>query len=356
MSDICGPTRPAAYVAEAFARRKHRVYLVSTRISDNVKELLRSYNVIPIDLKAKMIMSGGSSLLWFEAWLREAFLTLNSKKASIRSDVTINFSYTIAMPADIWYVQGPVVDFLKDASHEFPTLYNIVYNGSKLLLNITEKRFLRKMASISRYVVANSKFCASMYKKRGIKVYDILYPPLDCSLFKPTSNPSNDYVLTYFGKETRFDLPKKVADKGVRIKAFGSKASYLPDKVLSHKNIEFLGRVSEKELINLYSNACFTLFTFSHEPFGYIPVESMACGTPVLTHNRQGPAETVVNGTTGWLANTDEKLVSLAQRLWNSSYSVTMRLSARKRASMYDLKPTTKRWIKLVEKIIQDGS
>jgi len=44
-----------------------------------------------------------------------------------------------------------------------------------------------------------------------------------------------------------------------------------------------------EELIDLYSNALFTLFTFTHELFGYVLVESMACGTSVLTYNRQGP-------------------------------------------------------------------
>jgi glycosyltransferase involved in cell wall biosynthesis len=48
-----------------------------------------------------------------------------------------------------------------------------------------------------------------------------------------------------------------------------------------------LGRVNDEELIDLYSNALYTLFTFAHEPFGYVSVEGMACSIPVLICNRQ---------------------------------------------------------------------
>ena len=205
------------------------------------------------------------------------------------------------------------------------------------------------MASMSKLIIANSKFCASMYEKRGIRVHNVIYPPLDCDMFKLTSAPSRNYVLTYFGKETEFHVLKKIGDAGVKIKAFGSKMPYVPKGLLKSRNIEFLGKVSDEELVNLYSNALFTLFTFTHEPFGYIPVESMACGTPVLTYNRQGPSETVVNGVTGWLANTLEEVACLAVRLWRNGYPSTMRKEARKRALLFDVKRIAKKWLQVIE-------
>ena len=69
--------------------------------------------------------------------------------------------------------------------------------------------------------------------------------------------------------------------------------------------LEFLGKVSPKELVDLCSNALSTIFPFTNETFGYFPLESMACGTPVLTHDFQGPSEHVVNAHTGWLVHTD---------------------------------------------------
>jgi len=172
-----------------------------------------------------------------------------------------------------------------------------------------------------------------MYECWGIEVDGIMYSPLDCEAFKPTnSKPSEDYVLTYFGKETKYLIVKSIADAGVRIKAFGFKAPYIPKSLLKHPNVEFLGRVSDEELANLYSNALYALFAFTHEPFGYIPVESMACGASVLTYDVQGPSETVINGATGWLANSHEELVRLAVNCWRNGYPSWMRARCRESA------------------------
>ncbi|MGE6472533.1 glycosyltransferase family 4 protein [Serratia proteamaculans] len=53
---------------------------------------------------------------------------------------------------------------------------------------------------------------------------------------------------------------------------------------LSHNNnIEFLGRVSDKELANLYSTAYAFIFPSFYEGFGIPPLEAQACGCPVLS-------------------------------------------------------------------------
>ncbi|MEM3797237.1 MAG: glycosyltransferase [Candidatus Bathyarchaeia archaeon] len=144
---------------------------------------------------------------------------------------------------------------------------------------------------------------------------------------------------------------KKVADRGVKIKAFGSKMHYVPAYILRHPNIEILGKLTNEELVELYSNALYTLFTFTHEPFGYVPTESMACGTPVLTYNRQGPCETVINGQTGWVANSDEELVKVACEIWRKGYPQITRSKCRQRALEFDLKKIAKQWLKFLEEL-----
>jgi glycosyltransferase involved in cell wall biosynthesis len=155
--------------------------------------------------------------------------------------------------------------------------------------------------------------------------------------------------LTYFGKETKFSVVKQIADKGVKIKAFGSKMPIFQKGLARHPNIEFLGRVSTDELVDVYSNALFTLFPFTHEPFGYVPLESMACGTPVLTYNLQGPKEYVIDEETGWLAQTDEELVQKAADLWNESVPSNMTKSCLREASRFDKKFYVEKWQKILE-------
>ena len=191
-----------------------------------------------------------------------------------------------------------------------------------------------------------------VYESLGIPIDCVIYSPLDTEFFRPkTGSPKGDYVLTYFGKETDYTAVKKIADKGVKIKAFGGKAaSIVPKYVLNHPNIEVLGCVSDDELVELYSNALFTIFPFTEEPFGYVPAESMACGTPVLTYNRQGPSETVEHGVTGWLANSDEELVDLAVRIWREGYPSWMRSRSRKKALQFGVKTIADQWIETLKK------
>jgi glycosyltransferase involved in cell wall biosynthesis len=155
--------------------------------------------------------------------------------------------------------------------------------------------------------------------------------------------------LTYLGKETKISVIKRVVSMGIKFKAFGAKMEFLDRGVIEHPNIEFLGRISTGELVEAYSNALFTLFPFTHEPFGYVPLESMACGTPVLTYNLQGPSEYVIDGCTGWLARSDGELVQKAMKLWKEGYPSCVRLDCVKEASKFDRRFYLEKWLKVLD-------
>jgi glycosyltransferase involved in cell wall biosynthesis len=241
----------------------------------------------------------------------------------------------------------------KELSHGFRVVYDLL----EPVINYADVRLASRMDRCSTLIVANSKFCASMYSSFGVKTDYVVYPPIDSETFRPsTSTPLSDYVLTYLGKETKFSIVKNVADNGLKIKAFGSKTPYIPEGLLKHPNVDFLGRVSTKELVNLYSNALFTIFPFTHEPFGYVPLESLACGTPVLTYDFQGPSEYMVNGHTGWLVRTDEELVQKSVELWKNEYPSKMRKNCVKVASRYDKRLYTEQWLEILKKTVEDRS
>jgi len=353
MLDLEGSIRPALYLAEGLVEKGYKVSIISPLMSKNVEKYLSSRKINPINLRAKLFArSLGLSILWFEAWAREAFLRLNSSLVNNISSNVINFSQVVCVPSLAWYLQGPPSVALKDMNKELPTSFRVVYNFLKPLIEYADISLASDMSRVSSFVIANSKFCASMYSTFGVKVHDVIYPPIDCQIFRPsTSNPSSDYVLTYFGKETKFSIIKKIADAGVRIKAFGSKVPLIRKDMTSHLNIEFLGQVSIKELVDLYSNALFTLFPFTHEPFGYIPLESMACGTPVLTYDFQGPAEYVINGHTGWLANNDAELIHIAEKLWKRGYSSRIRLLCVNATLRLDKKNYIEKWLEILSEL-----
>ncbi len=66
-----------------------------------------------------------------------------------------------------------------------------------------------------------------------------------------------------------------------------------------------LGDVSNERLVELYNQAKVTVYAPMREPFGLVPLESMACGTPVVAVREGGMQETIIQEQTGLLVERD---------------------------------------------------
>jgi glycosyltransferase involved in cell wall biosynthesis len=69
--------------------------------------------------------------------------------------------------------------------------------------------------------------------------------------------------------------------------------------------LRFRSRVSQAELVAIYSAARLVLYAPYREPFGFVPLEAMACARPVLGVDEGGIPESVVNGETGFIEGRD---------------------------------------------------
>jgi len=345
-----GPTRPPVLLSKELRKHGYAVNLISVVANENIKQALESHG-IKISLTGGMSPFRGESLTWFYFWLREGVLSANMRRLRIETDGTVlNFSNTIVHPCNVWYAQGPPTVLMDNIRDQLPFSYRTAYLFSSQMLRKLDRKMTRKFSEESKLVFANSKHLASIYERWKVKVHGVIYPPVDCQTFKPATRvPSGDYAVTYFGKETDFHAIKKALDNGIRIKAFGGKIE-TGTTLLKHPNLEHLGRISNSKLIELYSNALFTLFPFTDDPFGYIPVESMACGTPVITFGKQGPSETVIDGVTGWLARGESEIIELASQIWREKYPESVRQACRERSLIYDISSIVQRWLNIIEK------
>jgi hypothetical protein len=344
-----GPLRPAILLAKEFVERGKNVSMVSTTISPRLQARLDSMKIQAVSLGKEPVLKRNESLAWMEEWFREAAFFMNSRGTSTLNGVVLNFSNTLCLPGHVWYAQGPPTVTLDNMMNNLPLRYRAVYQSLSSVFKTLDKRFTRRIAYRSTCVVTNSNYLASVYKRFAVQANSVIYPPLDCEQFRPTSvAPSEDFVLTYFGKETVFEVVGRILDGGVKVKAFGGKLSMIPGRIRKHQNLEFLGRVEDERLIGLYSDALFTVYPFADEPFGYVPIESLACGTPVLTFNKQGPKETILNGETGWLSNSEHELSRLAIKVWNNGYPKLIRKKCRQAAFEFDVKNITSKWLRLL--------
>jgi glycosyltransferase involved in cell wall biosynthesis len=76
--------------------------------------------------------------------------------------------------------------------------------------------------------------------------------------------------------------------------------------------VTYVGTVEQPERDSLLADASALLYPLRHpEPFGLVPIEAMACGTPVLGVSIGAVPELVEPGITGYLADSWEGLADL---------------------------------------------
>lgn len=148
--------------------------------------------------------------------------------------------------------------------------------------------------------VAISEHVARRIRKYYRREADVIYPPVDTSWLRP-SNRVEDYYLVV-GRLIPYKRTDVVVEAfnrlGFPLKIAGSGSELDSLRRVARPNIEFLGRVSDAELAELYSR-CLALIFPQEEDFGIVPLEAMAAGRPVIAYRAGGALETVLEGETG---------------------------------------------------------
>jgi glycosyltransferase involved in cell wall biosynthesis len=168
-----------------------------------------------------------------------------------------------------------------------------------------------KQAQKVDYFIANSKEVQARIKKFYRRESIVIYPPVSLPNVKlKAKNLKKDYyfIVSRIVGAKGLDLAVDAALKaGFKLKIAGSPSGYYfeHDKLVkkSQGKVEFLGQVSDEELVKLYKGAKGFFALSKDEDFGITPVESQLCGTPVIAFNGGGYKETVIDGKTGVLFN-----------------------------------------------------
>ena len=165
-----------------------------------------------------------------------------------------------------------------------------------------------KAAQKVDYFIANSQEVAGRIKKFYRRDSTVIYPPVSLpksEIRNPKSEKDYYLIVSRIVGAKGLELVIGAAEKmGFKLKIAGSPAGYYSEyKNYSNKdkNIQFLGHVSDAELVNLYRGAKAFLAIARDEDFGITPVEAMLMGTPVIAFNGGGYRETVLQSRTGLL-------------------------------------------------------
>lgn len=148
--------------------------------------------------------------------------------------------------------------------------------------------------------ITNSGYVRNRIHKYYRRPADVIHPAVDTSKFTPGGQKESFYLAA--GRLTpykKFDLIIKAFNElKLPLKIAGTGVAKNELQKLASSNIEFLDYVSDDQLINLYRSAKALIFP-QVEDFGIIPLETMACGTPVIAYAAGGALETVIDGKTG---------------------------------------------------------
>ncbi len=135
---------------------------------------------------------------------------------------------------------------------------------------------------------------------------DVVYPPANTDFFTPGDTPRQEYdfLISAMVPYKRVDLAIEAYTRsGYPLKVMGTGSGLGALQAMAGPNVEFLGRQPDEVLREHYRNCRFLIFP-GEEDYGIVPVEAMACGTPVISLRKGGTTETIVEGETGGFFDT----------------------------------------------------
>jgi glycosyltransferase involved in cell wall biosynthesis len=164
------------------------------------------------------------------------------------------------------------------------------------LWDICSANLVDRFVTNSHYV---AKRIARIYNRRA----DVVYGPASIEKFLPVPRKPEDFYL-FFGQITgykRADIAIEACITGGRHLIVAGSGAGKRDLRRYKKSplVTFLGRISDEELVSLFSRARALLFP-GIEDLGLVPIEANAAGCPVIAFRDGGALDTVKEGITGF--------------------------------------------------------
>jgi glycosyltransferase involved in cell wall biosynthesis len=187
----------------------------------------------------------------------------------------------------------------------------------KLYKNKRKKIEQTAARSASRMVVNSYYTRETTYRLYG-KDSRVIYPSVDIDLFKPLGILKKDIVFSVgaltplkgfdFVIRSLYMIPETHRPSLVIASNYQENEEKIYLEGLSQEtgvNVNFLTGIKDELLIEFYNAAQVTICASVLEPFGMTPLESMSCGTPVVSVAEGGLRESIIHGQTGFYVDRD---------------------------------------------------
>ena len=265
-----------------------------------------------------------------EAWDFSEFDLVLSTSSAFAHGIITN-----GEPKHVSYIHAP-------ARYLWDRTFDVQQRAAKGLLGSLKKKYLERTfhklrewdaeaadrANVLLSASKNVQRRAELYWRRTSKV---VYPPVDdfwnSKTFGNTKQNQPDYflIVSTLVPYKNIDIAIATCESlGMHLKIVGDGPDRKRLESLAGPQIEFYGHRNNHELGDLYADAKAVLFP-GIEDFGLVPLEAMACGTPVIAYRKGGALETVIEGNTGMFFNkqTPESLAAALQTFDASAFDAS---------------------------------
>jgi glycosyltransferase involved in cell wall biosynthesis len=176
------------------------------------------------------------------------------------------------------------------------------------------------------HFVANSETVAGRIERYYGRRAAVVHPPVDTERFMPDPDVPREgfyLIISALVPYKRIELAiEAVARLGRRLLIIGSGVERRRLERLAGREVSFRGWLPDEQLVAALRRARALIFP-GEEDFGIVPLEAMACGTPVIAYRAGGACETIRDQESGLFFDEQsvEALVAALRRFEERRWS-----------------------------------
>lgn len=309
------------------------VFTIKTSFLQNFPAAQQAHEFYPL------LMPAAFESFTFDEYDLVISVTSEAAKGVITKPGTVHICYCLTPTRYLWsgrkdYFSNPFVSFLSTPAIKYLKNWDLVASSRP-----------DHYVSISEEVQQRIK---NFYGRDS----SIIHPPVDLFSGIPLKKSKGEYylVVSRLVAYKRVDLAIKACNKlGLPLKIVGTGAQMQHLQKIAGPSVEFLGSVSDRELIRLYQDSKALIFP-GLEDFGIVMAESLGFGKPVIAFDRGGARDIIEDGRSG-VFFPSQNITSLTEAILRSQKIVFDPKMLRKRAELFSKDQFKSRFSRFIEEI-----
>lgn len=207
------------------------------------------------------------------------------------------------------------------------------------------------------HFIANSPVVAGRIRKYYRRDAVVIPPPVEVSRFPfdPATEPEDYFlIVSRLIPYKRIDLAIEACNRlQLPLKIIGGGRDLERLKRLAGPTIQFMGRLSDEEVLYYYAH-CRALLFPGEEDFGITPLEAQASGRSVIAYGSGGVLTSVIDGVTGTFFH-EQTVDSLATVLASFNERTYDPQTIRNHALEFDMPRFRRRILQFIEAKMSEG-